>query len=217
MIQASAVLDEAAALLSDPDKQFFTNDKLLVYLKRALGEFQLDLINNGSPFLKERAELTLAGNDTDLTVTGIVEPITVSLKESEGDYLELIRVASYLDLNEEEDDEIVEWAWREGVIVVKNHPNEITLVVDYYKELFDFATLDADTTLQYVNIQMFAATRTAAIAAAYLGREDKMADRLTFESEIYKAKLINREVRSRQSTPARRRGLFRRRVFTVDV
>ena len=72
MIIVSAVLDEAAALLSDPNKQYFTNDRLLVYLKRALSEFQLELITNGSPFLKERAEHTLASGIKTLSVTGIV-------------------------------------------------------------------------------------------------------------------------------------------------
>ena len=129
----------------------------------------------------------------------------------------LTRVSSYIDLEAVEDDELREWAWREGVFVFKNHPGEVTLAIDYYKELFDLENLIATSTLNFVNIQLYAATRTAAIAAAYLGRELTISGRLDYEAEMYKQKLINREVRSRQSVTAKRKGLFRQRFFVTDI
>ena len=216
MAQVSTVLDEAAALLSDPDKRFFTNDRLMVYLKRALGEFQVDLINNGSPYLRERGEYTLAANTNTLSITGLVEPIDVWQKSGE-DINKLTRVSSYLDLEAEQNDDLTEWSWREGFIVVKDHNSSLTFVVDFYKELFDLDTINANTNLTYQNIRMFAAARTAAIAALYLQRESKIGIDLSIEAELYKQKLINREVRARQSVNNIRKGFFRRRVFPVDI
>ena len=212
MTQVSVVLSEAAARLSDPSKSFFTDEKLLVYLKMALGEFQSDLINNGSPFLKERGEFTLAGGVTTLNITGVVEVIEISQKEGERDYRKLTQV-NYVDLNDDHDDNHTQWAWREGVVVVKMHPGELVLSVDFFKELFDLATLGPNTVLDFVNIRMYASTKTAALAAMYLARDTAYADRLEIQAEELKHKLINREVRARQSVPSRRQGLFRPRVL----
>lgn len=206
---AGDVVDRSAAFLADPGKSFFTFALLSPYVEQALDELQVELIDNGSQFLKKNEDRTLeATNDAEeISFDDLVEPLKVSVveenrlydAEQQSSQLEWGLVPARINI----------WTWTGSSIRVGPHTARNNVRFLYYRQLMPDAELTTETAIAFPNSKIFLASRAAALAAQLRGMNDKLADRLNRQAYTNLAKLISRDVKSQQSIITIRRPYFR--------
>ena len=206
---ATEVIDEAAALLSDPGKTLFTEDKLLPFIKKANRELGVELHNNGAPLLNEispiidvSAEEIDLGNDLP---NDIVIPVRLRERRNEDE--------SFIDMVEEfwEPDytpstRLYYWSWRDGEIRFLGATEDRQVIIHYKRTLS--AIVNGNSTISYPDAIIFLSPRTAALAARHIGKNPGIADGLDNDAAFNLARLISRTVKGTQSLPRRKKSYW---------
>lgn len=213
---ASDVMNEAAALLNDPNRTLFTYTLQLPFLRSAWNELQLKLQENGIPTAKEISlTLEIAPGTSSITLpSDFIRPIKLEERanDSSDDFVEVREV---LDIPQVSIGEIRYWNWREESIYI-NPPTtarEVRLI--YWKSLNPLN--DQNSNLNVTNSQEFLAFRTAALCARFIGENPTRADVLDSMATYHRDILINLEVRKMQSLPQRPKGYtYRRKLWQLQ-
>ena len=206
---ATEVIEEAAALLSDPAKTLFTEDKLLPFVKKAYRELGVELHNNGAPLLNEispvitvpAGAITLEDDQPD----DITIPVRLRERGNEDE--------SFIDMIEEfwepdntQGDYLYYWTWREGLIHFLGSTRDRQVIIHYKKTLGVIE--DGDTTISYPDAIIYLSPRTAALAARHIGKNPGVANDLDGDASFNLSRLISRTVKGTQSLPRRKKSYW---------
>ena len=207
---ATEIINEAAALLGDPDKTLFTEGRLLPFVKKAYRELGVELHNNGAPLLNEISPvINVTAKSTDLgsdQPDDIAIPVRLRERRNEDE--------SFIDMQEKywEPDNtpntfLYYWSWREGQIrflgATKNRQ-----VIIYYKKS-PSAIVGGSSIISYTDAIIFLSPRTAALGARHIGKNPKIADDLDGDAAFNLARLISRTVKGAQNLPRRKKSYWR--------
>ena len=203
---AQDVMVESQGLLNDVAGIFYTLDSLLPYLNKAYRELQ-DYYN-------------LHGLKTTVTVATLttVPADSLSLVNPPPDLLRPIALSErtpgtseqFTDMDERswEPDEtptnhLRVWTWREETIFFVGATADREIRIRYVKGLAPFS--GTGSFVGITNAKLVLASRTAALAARYIGENPTRADELDTESVRALDRLIVTAIRQNQGLPARRR------------
>ena len=212
------VITEATAYLSDPNQSYFSDALLFPFVRRAMDELQLELINNGSALLHAAEDRVFEARNTneEVELEDLIEPIQLYRVEQTSDLYVINRALSVLDYRYSPLD-VNQWIWRGGKIILGPHSSQNTVRFLYYKALYDMANFASSTEIAFPNAKVFLSSRVAELAAAAIGMNQALAERFGFEAQYNLQKLISRDVKNQQGALNIRRPYFslrRRRGYS---
>ena len=222
---ASDILDGSAVLLDDPDKQRFTNEKLLPHLTQAYRYLESELINIGSrKTLKDSPDITVGGLSLDITVRDdnilddLNQPIDLYRKDEIGQYIKMTDWdETERDLIENaSEDPIYYYHWQMGQIRFNKDPG--TIKIRYYASLrypgdVSEKELSVNSPLIYPSFIDYLTKLTAAYAAAFNMENSAKAAELHALASMSWDALKSSEVKQNQKKKTRMRGFRARRRF----
>lgn len=210
---AGDVMDTAAALNNDSDKQVYTYAVQLPYVKRAFRELREELELNNVPVTSRIAVLsgivagvteidfnTIPGLPEDLVEirqlwerpTGIDPWLQMSRRETLPYYLDGIQSANFLM-----------FSWQDNKIKLLATTQTNDLKIDYVSQLNDI--VDENTIIGIVNGRSFLESRCAALCAQYIGEDKPRADDLNADGVMALDRLTMIESKAKQAIFTRRR------------
>jgi hypothetical protein len=203
------VMDRARVLLNDVSKSIFTDTVLLPIVVQVSEELQMELINNGVSVTNEKsAAITVPVGIVVLAFGGLLpadllQPITLfeKLSGSSDEYIEMIERS--FEPNSTAIETLGYWAWREQEIKFIGATTIRSVQIRYRKVLSDITA--AGDAIPLVGALNYLATRTAAIAAQYLGGNETRGNSLNGLALEYLRQLLNQAARNQQALPARRK------------
>jgi len=211
---AGDVMDSAAALLNDTQKQTYTYVAQLPYLKMALKDLRKKMELSNMPVTNETsAILTLLAGATEVSTlttpalpTGLVQ--IQQLWESPTGTDNFIPMGKkdflphYLDGVEISQFRIYTWIGNTIKLLAANQP--IDLKIDFIKELFN-DIVDENSAINVINGDSYLFNRTAAYCARFIGENKTRADELDGFALDSLNDMEGIENKARQSISTRRR------------
>jgi hypothetical protein len=203
---AQDVMVESQGLLNDAAGIFYTLDSLLPYLNKAYRELQ-DYYNlHGLKTTVTTASLiTVPANTVQLTTIPVDMLRPLHLAERTPGTVE-----QFTDMDERswEPDEtqtnhLRVWTWREETIFFVGATADREIRIRFVKGLA--AMSGPGSFVGITNAKLVLASRTAALAARYIGENPTRADELDTETMRALDRLIVTAIRQNQGLPARRR------------
>lgn len=203
---AQDVMVESQGLLNDAAGIFYTLDSLLPYLNKAYRELQ-DYYNLHG--LKTTVAMSTylpvpAGTTQMTTIPADMLRPTQLAERTPG------TVEQFTDMDERswEPDEtqtnhLRVWTWREETIYLVGATVDREVRIRYVKSLSPFS--GTGSFIGITNAKLVLASRTAALAARYIGENPTRADELDTETVRALDRLIVTAIRQNQGLPARRR------------
>jgi hypothetical protein len=184
---AGDIMDSAAALLNDTQKQTYTYAAQLPYLKIALKDLRKKMELSNMPVTNEVSSVItlLAGVSTVSAITnpalptGLVEIqqlwerpagvdpyIPMERKDFLPHYLEGVDTSRFMI-----------WAWINNSIRLLPANQSNDLKIDYIQELFN-SVVDQNSSIDVINGDSYLFNRTAALCARFIGENKTRADEL---------------------------------------
>lgn len=211
---AGDVMDSAAALLNDTQKQTYTYAAQLPYLKIALKDLRKKMELSNIPVTNEVSSvITLVAGITEVSTlttpalpTGLVE--IQQLWESptgQDNFILMVRkdfLPHYLEGVDTSSFRI--WAWLNNSIrlLAANQSND--LKIDYIQELFN-DVVDQNSSINVINGDSYLFNRTAALCARFIGENSTRADMLDGFAIESLSDMEGIENKARQAISTRRR------------
>lgn len=206
-----AVQDEARLVfLNDSGEKLYTDARLLPFTIKAYRDLQVDMVDRGISVGREiSSALTLAANT--LTISSSSSPalptdLLYPLKLDEKRVGELD--TAYVDMTEqtwepdvEQTDRLRYWAWREDEIKLVGAVGSTIVRIKYFKSLT--AITSVEDTIPILDSDGFIAARTAALAAATIGKNFSLAQAINQEAESLKETFLSSQVKNRQNQTIR--------------
>lgn len=221
MALASAVMGIARAKLNDTPGDLFTNTVLLPHLVSAWNVLQSTMKSNGIPTTRTTsAALSIPAGVKVISLSSVppfpsdlVEPIEVWEKnpsDSEDSYVKMTE-AAWVPFDEPTGLLRI-WAWLDQEIQLVGATQVRDVKIRYVANL---AAITSDSTnIPVISSEEYLGTKTAALAAEFIGANRTRSDRLESMAEIELRKFINIAVRGMQGLTTKRipYGHKRRRI-----
>lgn len=211
MALASAVMDIARAKLNDTPGDVFTNAVLLPHLQSAWRVLQSQMKSNGIPTTRKQSStltipagnVVISSNSTPPYPTDFVEPIELwerkvggSVEDwklmSEGNWAPFVEQTNALRM----------WAWLNQEIQLIGATEDREVQIRYTANLADI-TSDSSN-ISVISSEEFLGTKTAALAAEFIGANRTRSDRLESMAQEELRKFINIAVKGMQAIKTRR-------------
>lgn len=204
---AATVLAQSAVLLNDPAQSTWTNTVLLPCLTKAGEELEQHFEVNEIPIQKQVSiVINVDTGDTELDEypTDFVEPISLweHTENSTEDYVK-VREVEFIDMNMDDTDQIVQWAYRNGKIYINPPTTDRDIKLYYVRSMAPLDTTGA--TVEVQQAKNFLAARTAQIAAANIGNNPSKAASLEEDVTTCLDRLIRRMLKNKQGVGGARR------------
>lgn len=214
-ITAGSVMDAAASLMNDTNKQVYTYTAQLPYLKMALQDLRKKLQLDNIPVTNETsAALSVTAGTTAISFitspalpTDLIEiqrlwerssssyPWTPMVrKEFLPHYLEGQTVTQFLI-----------WSWIDNEIKVLESSADIDIKIDYIKQLLDLSSIDQNSVIGVINVDSYLQFRTAALCARFIAENETRAQSLDNEAITAFDILTGIESKAAQSITTRHR------------
>jgi hypothetical protein len=213
-VVASSVMDSAAALLNDTQKQVYTYATQLPYLKIALLELRELLELNNTPITNETSEIIIVPAGTSVISFVSTPALPNDLVEIQQlwerytgiePFVPMVRkefLPHYLEGEETDRFLIFQWADDQIQLLAANRDND--LKIDYIKQLFPIYPTQ-NSIIGVINSESFLFYRTAALCAEFVGENKTRADELNAKAESALDRSFGIESKARQSIATRHR------------
>lgn len=205
-VLASTVMAESAALLNDVSQTYFTNTVLLPFLSKANDELGLKLAeNNISIVRKESSRFDIAAGIVTITLPAdFLLPLYLEEKSDGADDSEYVRMTQLSDDPRTQEQSYLNYWWfKNGVVSFVAALQARDLMLHYQKMLT--AMSSASSVINFDSTKTFLASRTAELAAGFLGENPDRAAVLHNDAEIALDVIVNLLVKNQQSIGVRRR------------
>lgn len=214
-VTAGEVMDSAAALLNDTQKQVYTYVAQLPYLKVAMKELREAMELSNLPVTNETSAVIAVPDGTTEIGFSTIPALPSDLVEiqrlwerSSGSnpFVPMTKrefLPKYLD--GEETSSFIIWAWSDNKIKVLAANRDNDIKIDYIQQLFVLSTLDQNTAIGVINGDSFLHYRTAALCSEFIGENKTRADSLNIQAELAKDRLTGIENKAKQAISTRRR------------
>lgn len=211
MALASAVMDIARAKLNDIPGDVFTNEVLLPHLQSAWRTLQSSMQSNGIPTVrKQSATLTIPAGNLVISSSSIppypsdfIEPIELWERKVGG------QVQDWTKMFESDWSPFVEqteslriWAWVDQEIQFPGATEDREVQIRYLAKLAEITS--ENTNIPVIFCEEYLGTKTAALAAEFIGANRTRSDRLESMAEIELRMFINKAVKGMQAIKTRR-------------
>ena len=216
------ILDQARWKLNDVGKATYPNEKLIGHLRSSLKELEDALAENGIQVLEETStNLVVPANTTRIAYLGTVPVLpsdlmdVLSLEEKitgQGND-RFVPVQKYLALPVKLPDSFLGcYAWHEQELKFVGATQPVEIRLRFIKSFPDLNYPVSDTqTIPFNGALPFLAAKTAALVCALVEKDFDRAQIMHDEAQNNLGRLLNRNVRTQQDTPVRRRGWTRHR------
>lgn len=199
----------------------YTNEKLYGHLQEAIDELDDALAENGISVLTETSvNLDLPASTTRIAYTGTTPTLPADLKEvlkvdekTDGSPDHTFRpVTPCLVLPSRSAESFLgDYAWEESELKFIGASLAVDIRLRYIKGFPDLTIpVDKTQTIPFNRALPFLAGKTAALVAANVMKDFDRAQILHEQAQNHLARALNRNVRTQQATPVRRRGWRRR-------
>lgn len=223
---ASTVMDDCAAVcMNDPNKQVYTYEAQIPYLRTAMGELQEKYQLNGiSSTQRTSAVIQVDAGDTTIEFDAVgtpalpddlIEPQQLWERNRDIDpYIPMTKV-EYLPHNMEgvETSQFIWWVWQDQKILLMPSSFDNDIKIDYIGTLF--ATLvDENSVINVINAKTFLQYRTGGLLCEFIERNLSSANALNAYAEMALDRALGIGIKGKQSITTRRRPFrsgFRRR------
>jgi hypothetical protein len=216
---ASDIFSQAQAFLNDTGGVNYTTTKLLPYLIIAYDDLKLNLISVNAPPIEEvSAALSVAALATELASPPADMIIPLKLEErAVGDTLYTPMTERDFEPDRDKLDSLINWTWRELKIKFVGALQAREVRVYYLKSLAD-PTSGASTISVEDYYKTFLSSRTASLAAYYIGQNESRATALQENANNALGLCLGIVAKRRQSMPIRQRpwGWWRRRRSLIS-
>jgi len=208
-ITAQEPLTEVKALLNDPDGNIYPDARVIPFMQKAYRELQTKMMLNGLPVLKESsvdipvAAGTLLLGDGSGLPTDFIYPIELHerVSGSTDRYEEMKELAWEGDYIPS--DRLLYWNWREEEVKFAGATTPREVRIRYMKGLARITGVGSNIAVN--NAVSFLATRTASLAARFLGSNPTRADALDGDAGMALSDLLGILVKRDQGLGIRRR------------
>lgn len=209
---AGDIMDKAAALLNDTEKQRYTYVAQFPYLEIALTDFRMiaqlnnvSVTNQRSSTITVPAGTTVISSDTSPTLpTDLVD--IISLYENNvttGQFIE-VRRRNFLTPTDTQVAQFGRYAWNNNEIQLPSATGIIYLQIDYISTLFSLV-VDENSEVKVINADSFLWYRLAALCSRYIGEDTERAGVLDGEAQLKIDQILGIENKSKQGMATRRR------------
>lgn len=212
-----SITPRVRARLNDQSNTVFQDTVLLPYVQDAADELQLSLEHNGMLVLEKQTSTPIVipqvtnfvpGNVVSMSGLGLLpvdmlEPQVLEerLSGSTDLFVEMTRRAWPPDILPT--DSLRYWDYREEDIHFIGATTNRDIIIRYLKRLINVTTINDSIPVN--NSQLFIITRTASLAAFFIGEDVDRYNALGKEADAHLEKLIGIGVKSKQGTRTRRR------------
>lgn len=208
MPTAKTLMQKSAEILNDANRNMWTDTVLFPMLVLSFQELDLEYVNHSLPAILDISPAIPipAGVKILAPLTDFAAPLTVEERapgEDDTRWVALTQVTYEPDTSRP-GTTLNSWAYREQEIKFAGATVNREVRLHYYKN-FDEPT-SPDSNVGVLNSQLFLQFKTAANAARFIGQRPTLADRLDVSAAEFLGKAMNREVKSIQNMPKRRRG-----------
>jgi hypothetical protein len=214
-VTAGEIMDSAAALMNDTQKQVYTYVVQLPYLKIAIKDLRkklqlanIPITNETSAAISVLAGTTVIGFATTPALpASLVEIQKLWERFSSSDpFVGMTRkdsIPHYLE--REPSNRFQIWAWESNEIrlIAANRNNEIK--IDYIEETVDLSTLSSTSAIGIINADSYLHFRTAALCAEFVAENKTRADDLNGEANNAYEILAGIEDKAKQAIATRHR------------
>jgi len=216
------IMDGAASLLNDTNKQVYTYTAQSPYLRIALQDLREDFeLNKISTVQKTSAVIQINANISEIIYNAagtptnpklpddMVEPEQLWERTRGIDPFVLMTKKEYLPhyLEGQQISQFIYYVWQDNKIIViaANQNNDIK--IDYAKQLFpdESATIDQNTVINVVNATNYLKFQTAGHCAMFIERNESSANALYAKAILALANARGINVQGKQSIFTRRR------------
>lgn len=209
---AGDIMDKAAALCNDTEKQRYTYLAQFPYLEIALNDFKMIAQLNGVSVSNQRSAVitvpigtTVISSDTIPTLpTDLVSIINVYENSvNSGQFYSLGR-RNFLTPTDTQVSQFGVYAWNNNEIQLPSAVGPIYLKIDYVSTLFSLV-VDENSPIKVINADSFLWYRTAGLCSRYIGEDTERAGVLDGEAGVKIDQILGIENKSKQGMTTRRR------------
>lgn len=205
---AGTIMDFSAALMNDQEKQVYTYDKQLAYLKMAFRELIEKLELADVPVTHEQSTVlvlpigtTTIGYDSLVPLPAdLIQIRNVWTSRSQPDIYNRLIPVNYVP---GEFDSGV-WSWSDNKIHISANAAAINMRLDYIASLYG-NVIDENSMIGIANGESFMQYRTASLCAQYIGENIERANSLRGSAEEAFDRTLGIETKARQTQNIRRR------------
>lgn len=210
---AGQIMELAAALLNDTERQIYTDTALLPYLKIALKDLREQFELSSIPVTSSTSTiLTVPVATTEITFSSTpalpTDLVSISeLWESDNDErgFSPMSLRSFIPASLNTPVGMFQiYAWNSNTLKLPSSSMIRYLKMDYIKQLFN-TTITADSILGLINGESYLQYRTAGLAAFYIGENKSRSDDLNGEATLAFDRATGIENQAQQGTGVRRR------------
>lgn len=209
---AGDIMDKAAALLNDAEKQRYTYAAQFPYLEIALNDFKMVAQLNNLPVTNQRsAVITVPAGTTLINFatspalpSDLVSVISVYENNvATGQFYELGR-RNFLVPTDLTVAQFGVFSWFQNGIQLPAATGIVYIRIDYISTLFDLV-VDENSEIKVINADSFFYYRTAALSARYIGEDVERAGILDGETGLKIDQILGIESKAKQGMATRRR------------
>lgn len=209
---AGDIMDKAAALCNDTEKQRYTYAAQFPYLEIALNDFKMIAQLNGVSVTNKRSAVitlpigtTIVSSDTVPALpTDLVSIISVYENNvTAGQFVELGR-RNFLTPTDTQVSQFGVYAWNNNEIQLPSAVGVIYVRIDYVSTLFSLV-VDENSEVKVINADSFLWYRTAGLCSRYIGEDTERAQTLDGEAQMKIDQILGIENKSKQGMTTRRR------------
>lgn len=216
MLFASDITAEAAALLNDQARAFYTDVNMLPHLKKSNEDLELILIASGAAVQRQESStpIQVPVNVNNQVLTGIPDmfvPIRVIERASGSSDVFVLLDERAWEPNIRAASSLGYWTFRNNQIIFPPVSTAREVKVDYWRQLSPI--LNASSVEEILLSKTYLASRLAELCARYVGQNSEIADSLR-DNEVSQAqdKLETIYVKNTQGSRSRRRRFSRSRT-----
>lgn len=183
---ASAVMDEAAALCGDRNRNLYTYDKLLPLLKRAVRDLQDEMLANDLTVLREdttSATINALATSYPTPPNDLITPIKMWERPdgsaSDEDWVPMLE--REWDPSEKQQESLEVWKFRDEQILFRGATTARKVKMLYQKSLAGIA--DQNSNISVINAENYLAAKLAGYGARFIGKNVTLGAELDRDAE----------------------------------
>lgn len=213
-VTAGTIMDSAAALLNDTEKQVYTYAAQIPYLKIALKELREWMELNNAPVTNKTSIILSVPAGTSIigfTTTPALPSDLVEIQQlwerqsgTEG-FVPMVR-KEFLPhhLTGQEVNRFMIWSWNQNRIELISSNSKNDLKIDYIKTLFT-TVADQNSIIGVINCDSFLHFRTGGLCAEFIGENKARADSLNSQAYAALERVFGIDNKGKQQIATRHR------------
>lgn len=211
---ASEIMDLSAALQNDPNKEQYTFDAQLPYLKMALKELKEYYELNDLPITNESSALIVVPLNTTILGLNTVPALPADLIEIQNLYESTTGLEQWTEIKKREflpkyinsilGSSYLIYAWQANQIRLPLINQARDIKIDYIRNMF-MNIVDENSTIDIISGDSFLIYRTGALCAEFIGEDKGRATDLNGNASLALDRITGIGVKGTQGQSARRR------------